>query len=211
MASKRAPPSRPGARRAAAAPGGAAEEGITGTLVSRVKELRKQRRWTLAQLSDVCGVSRSMLSEIERNQANPTLVVAYRIARAFGMTLGDLVDVPGTPPAIDVIPAHDRTYLYRSDKDCRIRTLSPLHMEKDVEFYELWLRAGAALTSAPHFEGTREFLTIQKGSARITSGDDTADLRKGDSAHYRADVPHTIVNTVRGDLTAYLLVTYLRP
>ena len=200
------------ARRKTAAP--ASETGadlITGTLVSRVKDLRKQRRWTLAQLSEACGVSRSMLSEIERHQANPTLVVAYRIAQAFGLTLGDLVDAPGTASTIDVIPAHDRTYLYRSDPDCRIRTLSPLHMEKDVEFYELWLRAGTALRSAAHFEGTREFLTIQKGAASITSGDDTADLRKGDSAHYRADVPHLIQSTGRADLAAYLLVTYQRP
>jgi transcriptional regulator with XRE-family HTH domain len=189
----------------------AAEDVIAGALVNRVKELRRQRRWTLTQLSEACGVSRSMLSEIERNQANPTLVVAYRIARTFNMTLDDLVDAPGSKPAIDVIRADDRSHLYRSDKDCRIRTLSPLHMEKDVEFYELWLRRGAALRSAPHYQGTREFLTIRSGGACISSGDDSIDLRKGDSAHYRADVAHTIESNTRGDMTAYLLVTYQPP
>jgi len=189
---------------------GAAEEAVTGALVSRVRELRKQRNWTLAQLSDASGVSRSMLSEIERGQANPTLVVAYRIAQAFGMTLGELVDAAGTSSAIDLILAHDRTYHYRSDKDCRIRTLSPLHMEKDLEFYEVWLRPGAVLRSTAHFEGTRELVTIQKGSAKVTSGDDEVDLKKGDSAHYNADVAHAIENTGRGDLVFYELVTYLR-
>ena len=193
-----------------ASPAAGDEQAVTSALVSRVRQLRQQRHWTLAQLSDACGVSRSMLSEIERNQANPTLVVAYRIAQAFGMTLGELVDATGDAPAIEVILAHDRTYHYRSDKDCRIRTLSPLHMEKDLEFYEVWLRPGAALRSAAHFEGTRELVTVQKGTARVTSGKDVAELKKGDSAHYHADVAHMIENTGRGDLVFYELVTYMR-
>ena len=193
-----------------APPAAGDEEAVTSALVSRVRQLRQQRHWTLAQLSDACGVSRSMLSEIERNQANPTLVVAYRIAQAFGMTLGELIDAAGDAPAIEVILAHDRTYHYRNDKDCRIRTLSPLHMAKDLEFYEIWLRSGAALRSAAHFEGTCELVTVQKGTARVTSGKDTAELKKGDSAHYHADVAHTIENTGRGDLVFYELVTYMR-
>ena len=197
------------AKRAEAGDAGS-EQAVASALVSRVKELRKQRDWTLTQLSDSCGVSRSMLSEIERGQANPTLVVAYRIAQAFGIALGELVDPAGGGPAIEVILAHDGTYHYRTDKDCRIRTLSPLRMEKDLEFYEVWLRAGAVLHSAAHFEGARELVTVQKGSARITSGPEVAELRKGDSAHYRADLAHAIENTGRGDLTAYLLVTYMR-
>ena len=193
-----------------ASPAPSDEAAVTSALVTRVRQLRQQRHWTLAQLSDACGVSRSMLSEIERNQANPTLVVAYRIAQAFGMTLGELVDATGDAPAIEVILAHDRTYHYRSDKDCRIRTLSPLHMEKDLEFYEIWLRPGASLRSTAHFEGTRELVTVQKGTARVTSGKDIAELKKGDSAHYHADVAHTIENTGRGDLVFYELVTYMR-
>ena len=56
------------------------------------------------------------------------------------MTLGNLVDMPNTSPSIDVIRAGDPTYHYRQERDLRIRTLSPLHLEKDVEFYEVVLR-----------------------------------------------------------------------
>src|SRR3954454_21919988 len=111
-------------------------DAISGHLCDRVRQLRKKKGWTLEQLSAACGVSRSMLSQIERNQANPTLGVAFRIAQAFGMSLGKLVDLPNATPTIDVIRAADRTYHFRSDASSRIRTLSPLHLEKDVEFYE---------------------------------------------------------------------------
>jgi transcriptional regulator with XRE-family HTH domain len=181
---------------------------VAGHLCDRVRQLRKKKGWTLEQLSAACGVSRSMLSQIERNQANPTLAVAYRIAQAFTMSLGSLVDMPNATPSIDVIRADDRTYHYRSDKDCRIRTLSPLHLEKDVEFYELVLRPGGVLRSAPHFGGTREFLTVQHGSVRVRSNDDQCELHRGDSAHYPADVPHSIENTGRTDAVLFLVDIY---
>ena len=82
----------------------------------RVKSLRGQRGWTLEQLSAASGVSRSMLSQIERGNANPTLAVAYRIAQAFEMTLADLVDVPLGRPKIDVVRADDTSSIFRNDQ-----------------------------------------------------------------------------------------------
>ena len=129
----------------------------------------RRARLVLESLANASGVSRSMLSQIEREKANPTLAVTLRIARAFGLTLGELIEMPGAASSVTVIRANDHTYHYRSDKDCRIRTLSPLNLEKDVEFYEVRLQPGGALRSSPHFEGTREFLTLQKGRLRIES------------------------------------------
>ena len=188
----------------------AGESPVGELLCRRVRDLRKKRGWTLAEMSAACRVSRSMLSEIERGGANPTVVVAHRIAQAFGMPLGELVESPGLGPRVEVIRAGDRAFHFRSDRTCRIRTLSPLHLEKSVEYYEIVLRAGGALRSAAHFEGARELLTVQRGSARVMSGGDTEDLATGDSAHYPADVPHAIENTGVGETVLLLVVTYVR-
>lgn len=183
-------------------------DAITRHLGGRVKHLRGGRGWSLDALANASGVSRSMLSQIEREQANPTLAVTLRIARAFGLTLGELLEMPGAASAVTVIRAEDHAYHYRSDKDCRIRTLSPLNLEKDVEFYEIRLQPGGALRSSPHFEGTREFLTVQKGRVRIESAADAEELETGDSASYRADVPHAIVNSGKTEAVAFLIVIY---
>lgn len=184
-------------------------EAINENLGRRVKKLRTDRGWSLEELAGASGVSRSMLSEIEREKANPTLTVTFRIARAFGLTLQELIESAETSASkIQVIRASDRAQVYRSDKQCEIRTLSPLNLEKDVEFYELTLRPGGALRSQPHFEGTREFLTVEEGGVRIESGTDTDELTKGDSGTYRADVPHAILNTGRGPAVVFLVVIY---
>jgi len=185
-----------------------AADSINRHLGSRLKHLRADRQWSLEALASASGVSRSMLSQIEREQANPTLAVTLRIARAFGLSLGEFLEMPGASSGVTVIRSDDRTYDYRSDKDCRIRTLSPLNLEKDVEFYELRLQANGALRSAPHFEGTREFLVVQKGRVRITSAGDSEKLNVGDSANYRADVPHAIENLGKADAVLFLLVIY---
>jgi transcriptional regulator with XRE-family HTH domain len=183
-------------------------EAISRHLGGRVKQLRADRGWSLEALANASGVSRSMLSQIEREQANPTLAVTLRIAQAFGMTLGDLLQAPNAASSVTVIRAEDRAYHYRSEKNCRIRTLSPLNLEKDVEFYEVQLQPGGALRSAPHFEGTREFLTVQKGQVRVESAADAEVLKPGDSANYRADVPHAIVNTGKGEAVIFLVDIY---
>lgn len=181
---------------------------ISGQISLRVKQMRQQRVWSLEQLATASGVSRSMLSQIERNQANPTLAVTCKIAQAFGMSLAEFVEIPAASTSIHVIRADDREHLYRSDEHVEIRTLSPLNLEKDVEFYQVRLKTGGILRSAPHFQGTREFLTVEQGRVRIQSANDSAELNKGDSTTYRADVSHAIENLGKSEATVFLVVIY---
>lgn len=177
-------------------------------LQDRVTQLRKKNKWTLEKLASLSGVSRSMLSQIERGQANPTLAVTFRIAQAFGISIGELVEQPWGNSNIDIVHGDDPNNQFRIDDECKIRTLSPLHMEKNVEFYELRIAVKAVLKSAPHFEGARELLTITAGSANVLSGSTHCHLSCGDSAHYRADLEHCIENSGDQELVCFLVVTY---
>lgn len=187
---------------------GPSAEDVSRHVCRRIHDLRRQRGWSLDALSRASGVSRSMLSQIEREQANPTLAVTVKIATALGMSVADLVEQAAPVHNIEIIRAEDRTHIFRADENCSIRTLSPLHLEKDVEFYELLLHPGGILRSAAHFEGTREFLTVQKGKVRIVSADENTELNRGDSASYRADVPHEISNPAKSEAVVFLVVIY---
>ncbi len=201
-------PAKRTARKTAGASSQNDADSINEDLGRRVKKLRADRSWSLEELSSASGVSRSMLSEIERERANPTLSVAYRIARAFGLSLQDLIESADSASSIQTIRSNDRAQIFRADKQCQIRTLSPLNLEKDVEFYELRLPVGQALRSQPHVEGTREFLTVGEGAVDLQSGNSSEALGKGDSATYRADLPHTIVNSSKREAVLFLVVIY---
>ena len=127
------------------------------------------------------------------------------------MTLGDLVDGATAERRIEVIRKDDQAAMFRDDKDCKIRTLSPLNLEKDVEFYEVTLSPGGVLESAPHFKGTREFLTVQSGTIFVKSGDEEAQLNKGDSVQYAADIQHSIENRSKKNAILFLVDIYRSP
>lgn len=183
-------------------------EDVSRHVCRRIHEIRQKRGWSLDVLSKASGVSRSMLSQIERSQANPTLAVTLKIASALGISMSELVEQAEGHTGIEVIRADDRSHIFRSDQNCSIRTLSPLHLEKDVEFYEVVLNPEGALRSSPHFEGTREFLTVQKGKIQLISDSSTVELSRGDSASYRADVPHEIRNPGKSEAQIFLVVIY---
>ena len=67
-------------------------EDVSRHVCRRIHELRQKLGWSLDVLSQASGVSRSMLSQIEREQANPTLAVTVKIANALGMSLAELLE-----------------------------------------------------------------------------------------------------------------------
>jgi transcriptional regulator with XRE-family HTH domain len=177
-------------------------------LARKVRELRRERHWSLDKLSLACGVSRSMLSQIERSEANPTLAVTSAIADGLGLSLGELVDEPGARPSMHVARASDPKYMLRSDDQCTIRALTPLRFEGDLELYEVRLEPGQALRSEAHKPGTREIVVLREGQAVVESGNQTITLDLGDTVSYRADIPHAIVNPVGRPCVVLLVDAY---
>ncbi len=60
------------------------------TLKTRVRELRTAAKMTQQQLADLVHVSSRTIISIEKEQYSPSLMLAYRIARVFGVTVEDL-------------------------------------------------------------------------------------------------------------------------
>ena len=106
-----------------------------------------------------------------------------------------------------LLRADDEVYHFKVDQ-YSLRTLYPRYLEKNVEFYELKLSSGHELRSAPHLDGTMEFVTVQQGEIDVTSGDQKSRLGAGDSAHYLADVPHAVQNVGDGEAIAFLVAVY---
>jgi transcriptional regulator with XRE-family HTH domain len=78
------------------------DSGLDERIASRISELRTERGLSLEALSSKCGVSRSMISLIERGESSPTAVVLEKLTRALGVTLASLFDA--TVPAAASAP-----------------------------------------------------------------------------------------------------------
>ncbi len=181
------------------------------TLAERLKQFRRNSQLTLEQLAQHSGVSRSMLSQIERGKANPTLAIACRIAKALNISIVELVEEPWTQPDIEVVKATDKQAVLRDDENGYVRMLTPNRPERVTEFYKLTLPIDGELNSSPHFRGTKEVLTVHAGEVVVLSGQDSAVLKAGDTAHYLADQPHRIINRGNSEALLYMVMCLEEP
>ncbi|HSW03227.1 helix-turn-helix domain-containing protein [Aquabacterium sp.] len=172
--------------------------------------LREQQALSLDELSRRAGVSKSMLSQIERAQANPTVAVVWRLANALGVPLAELLaEGPRSePPAIVTVAAQDTPTFGGSDARCQLRILGPIELAGQFEWYQLTLQPGAALESAAHEPGSREHLTVLSGAMDVEAGDARARLKTGETARYAVDRPHAIRNPGRAVAQALLVVLH---
>ena len=172
--------------------------------------LRQAQSLSLDQLSRKAGVSKSMLSQIERAQANPTVAVVWRLANALGVPMGELLGNTPQPaePAIALVPVHATPSLRNPDGSCELRILGPIELAGQFEWYALSLQAGGALESQAHEHGTREHLTVLSGTIEVDAGDEKQRLKHFETARYAADRPHAIRNVGKTAASAWLVVVH---
>ncbi len=176
-----------------------------------LQALRQRQRLSLDELSRRAGVSKSMLSQIERNLANPTVAVLWRLSNALGVPLGDLLaaGAPGRPETgITLVPPHAIPALKSPDGHCDLRILGPIDLAGRFEWYELNVEPGGVLASEPHEAGTQEHLSVLGGALTVRSGADERRVRHGETARYAADVAHSISNAGKTPASALLVVVH---
>ncbi|MES2128336.1 MAG: XRE family transcriptional regulator [Pseudomonadota bacterium] len=174
-----------------------------------LQRLRLARGLTLEDLSRIAGVSKSMLSQIEREKANPTIAITWRLANALGVAIGELLDSETRPvETIRVLDAHETPTLPGNHAGYVLRILGPMEMAGKYEWYELTLAAGGELASQAHDPGTTEHLTVIHGVVEIEVGTDKKKIKHGGTARYPADQNHLIRNTGKTEAKALLVVVH---
>jgi transcriptional regulator with XRE-family HTH domain len=147
----------------------------------RLRVLRRQRGTTLADLSAATGVSVSTLSRLESGDRKPTLELLLPLARAYGVTLDELVGAPPTgDPRIHLRPVtrHGMTML-------------PLTRRAGgIQAYKLVIPAGSRTEPEPQTHEGYEWLYVLNGRLRVVLGDQDLVLVPGEAAEFDTRVPH---------------------
>lgn len=180
-------------------------DAILTQLPSRLKSARTAQGLSLDAVAKLSGVSRSMVSQIERGESSPTIATLWNLTRALQVDFAGLLDSTQTPAQIEILRAAEVPTIHNLGTGCHIRILSPPEEAGKHEVYELLIDAGGKLESQPHTRGAREHLTVIDGTAGLQSGDAESTINTGDTARYPADVPHAIT-AIGGAVRAFLVV-----
>lgn len=183
------------------------ENDIADRLAKRLKESRKNKGLSLEATAKLSGVSRSMLSQIERGESSPTVATLWNLTRALQIDFAGLLDDDNPNKAIKEIMRDERTPTIDSQGEgCRIRILSPAHQVGQLEIYEISFATNGELVSEPHSLGCEEHLTVQEGAISVSVDEDIVHLNQGDTIRYAADRRHAI--RVETEHAKVLLIVY---
>lgn len=176
------------------------------TLGPRLRELRTTRGLSLERLASRSGVSRAMLSKVERGENTPTITVLLKVASALEVSAAELIGVEPRARAIKV-PASSRISFVDPETGFE-RQLFPAFEDAPVEFLRHVIPPGASSGDLPaHVPGPEKYVLMEKGRLRVVVDTEEHLLAPGDLFHFRGDVPHRFDNAGRGKCSYYLIKT----
>jgi transcriptional regulator with XRE-family HTH domain len=175
-------------------------------LGARMKDLRRERGLTLEELAEHSGVSRAMISKVERGEKNPTLVVAAKVAEGLGGTLSELLGVEERREVV-VIPRERRMVMRDPETGFERQLLSPTFGGRGIEFVRNVVPEGSTSGEfPPHRHGVEEHVVVEKGRLKAVIGGEEYLLEEGDALYFEADASHRFDNTGDGECSYYLVI-----
>lgn len=162
-------------------------------LGERIRGERLRLRLSLDELAAVAGVSRSMLSAVERGDKVPTVLVLHRIAMGLGSNITRLMGEEQAEPVI--VLRREEQIVARDPSGWERRNLAPVLPGVDFEFMRTTIPPGVnAGEFPPHPPGSREYVAVEQGRLRLTVGGVAHLLGPGDSISYDGDRRHAFAN-----------------
>jgi transcriptional regulator with XRE-family HTH domain len=183
------------------------ETNEAAALGATIQRLRKAYNLSLGDLSEQSGVAKSIISQIERNETNPTLATVVKLSRALDTTVDEVLRGEKHSLFLEHQVKSGVPILESQDGLCRLAIAGPLNLIDFFQWYDFHAKPSGVLESSPHPPGTVEHLYLVTGEIEVTTGGETRTLKQGEALRFRADVPHRIVNTGAGEAHAVMMLT----
>lgn len=191
-----------------------AENDINQRIAERLRELRAARALSLEALAARSGVSRSMISLIERGESSPTAVVLDKLAVALEVTLATLFDSSASrgdaaAPKEPVSRRDDQPEWQDPDSGYCRRNVSPAWVSQPMRIVEVRFPPRARVAFESSDPRTCQQIWLLNGSIDVTQGSARHRLREGDCLAMQLDRPAIFHNpTAKAARYAVVIATH---
>jgi len=173
----------------------------------RIKQYRQKYNLTLKEIEARVNVSATHVSEIERGKTSPTIGALSRIAQAFDMDPAEFL-ITEDLPKVQVTRSDARSRIrYESTNMVAHPLTAPIEGQTISAACVEWEPGMTETYETNQTHAGEEFIHITEGAVEVTVKGRTILLREGDSLHFRADVPHRVVNRFAEPCRAILIMT----
>ncbi|MEV0588885.1 XRE family transcriptional regulator [Nonomuraea sp. NPDC050310] len=165
--------------------------GVRGAIAGNLRSTRLARGLSVRELAELTGVSKALISQVERAVANPTVEVLTRLADALGLTFADLTRVRLTGPEVvrrgEGGPAGEGS----------VRMLFDAPDRRRFELSEGDMPPGVRSAKSAHGRGAVEHAYVVSGEVIVETAEWSVTLGEGDAVRFAAEGEHAYVTTDR--------------
>lgn len=169
--------------------------------------IREERNLSLDQLSDLTGVSKSMLRQIETGRSSPTIATLWKIANGLKLSFTALLRKP--PVNATVRSFCGEPPLTAQSEHYRLYPLIPFEPRQSFETYYIEIDPGTVFSGEPHKGLVYEYVFVLKGKLQITVNGKKFKINKKEFLEFQADGPHEYQCMGREMATAIMQISYL--
>ena len=166
-------------------------------IAENLKDIRKGKGLSLEQVSSLTTISKSMLSQLERGEVNPTISTVYKLA--LGLKVPVTAFTADKPQPFFGTGKKEVDPLAGDDGRYRLYPIFSFREGQDFEIFDLEFDEGGMMQANRQMNGTREFITVYSGELTLIFKD---------AASYNAFDDYVYKNTGKGMVTANIVVHY---
>lgn len=174
-------------------------------IAQNVKRLREGKGWSQSQLAEKAEMSKVIISQIEKGDANPTINTIWKLAKAFSLPYTSLLD----PPEAKAVYVKKTETSEMTDGEYRIFNYYPSSRERDFEIYQFEVEPNSEHTSMGHSSKSFEYIMMTEGELKVKICGDEYDLTADDALYFEADSEHTYINPTNETARAWMIIQYL--
>lgn len=172
-----------------------------------LRRIRKLQKMSLEQTAQEAGVSKSMLGQIERGEANPSVAILGRLADALKVPVAQLLECRDNRGTELSLMLERKPVRLDGGKVVR-RPVFLFDSHSRMESCHVDIFISGRFAPEPQPPGCTAFLTVLSGSAKITVSGETHVLTEWDGIRFPADQPYQVENQSSSTVRLYLIYQY---
>jgi len=169
-------------------------EDVIAAIGPKIRQLRRQKHFSLQQLAERSGVSAAAIHKIERNGMVPTVTTLMKIAGALNRTVAYFVEEQEEAKPVVFIPARQRRPVFTSKEGLDLQGISGPYGRYLMAGAIATVEPGATSGPKPMEHAGEELVLMLSGVLSFEIEGEEYVLQRGDALHFRTDRPHRWVN-----------------
>ncbi|EKU48601.1 helix-turn-helix domain-containing protein [Staphylococcus massiliensis] len=181
-------------------------EKINLIIANNIKKIRQKEQMSLDKVSRATGVSKTVLSQIEKGTSNPTISTLWKIANGLRVPLTLLTETEHDQ--IRCVTKDDIDPIKSPDGSTVIYPYFPYDDREKFEMFVMTIQADSEMVSESHPKGSIESIIVNQGVLELSINDQTYVVQEHEAIRFECDVPHTYKNVGHTDVSLSAVIYY---